>query len=967
MERRKFTREFKREGRLMMRQGVAFLREITQNATTDERTIFAAGRLRFVLEILKPGKTPEEVASEMAPVIVAYLGSDRFELQPLFDEADVEGVVFLVLAISGVERTLPPDLLYGIASDLRTDLDLISCEPDIGANVFVDPEADPPPGVESAIVDATCWATDETPPDKLWALKNIGVLKAWEISPAKGSGIRIAQPDTGITDHGEVQDANLELGLALNILDGGTNPLDPLKPGTSNPGHGTATGSVAASGEAGDISGAAPKAGLVPIRCIEDVKIFDGSPVAKAVDHAVKIGAHVITMSLGGIWSRSLRKAIRRAVERDIIVVAAAGNCIGLVVWPAAFDDVIAVGGTNIADKKWKGSSTGSKVDFSAPAESVWRADRKQASDPPAKVSGGQGTSFAVALTAGVAALWLAKFGRATVIAEARKRSTNVQELFRSAVRQTARRPARWDSTSLGAGIVNAEALLQLSLSQLSMSKTETIAGDGRGFESALSTVLGPGSFDSRFDWAAHGAEVSSILLADAKVGRNAAEGWTEARAFRRASEGLAGEAAGARDPRIAQLALRSGLAAPALIMAEAPERERLGSLIRRLGSLSQPGTGPESAASIGLETAQARLGEEGREAILKPLTDRLKAGGLKSAATEIDQAREAIDRLHSEGVAARLSDSTTVQLEALVSLTERPALPVSYRHGDAGRRLQTVNANDPALGRFGGFVNLALADLEAERFPSVGRIDGEGIHIGTGFVVGDGLIMTNRHVLESFASPLPKAENPSRWLLHGDATIDFSPAADDAGHRFAITDVVFAGARPILGLPIDYEKLDLALLRVETTNPAGKTLPVPIPLVAAAGLSLKARNLFVIGYPAAPAYLPRDEKGMIRRDVVDRLREIFGLKYGRKYFSPGVVQSIVGQWVFDHDATTLGGNSGSLIGDFGEGLKVIGLHFAGDWLRANHAHSIAEVSKRERAVAALFYADDDGVRGRVR
>lgn len=214
-----------------------------------------------------------------------------------------------------------------------------------------------------------------------------------------------------------------------------------------------------------------------------------------------------------------------------------------------------------------------------------------------------------------------------------------------------------------------------------------------------------------------------------------------------------------------------------------------------------------------------------------------------------------------------------------------------------------------------------------------------------------DGIIMTNRHVAEDIASPVPRAENPTRWLLYANTTIDFSPAADDPELRFAISEVIFAGPQPILGLPIDYRKLDLALLRVERTNAAGKSLPPIAPLVAAAGLSLQARNLFVIGYPAAPTYLPRDEKGSIRRDVVERLREIFGLKYGRKYFSPGVVQASGAGWVFDHDATTLGGNSGSMVGNLGDRLEVIGLHFAGDWLRANHAHSIAEVRQREPRV----------------
>ena len=48
----------------------------------------------------------------------------------------------------------------------------------------------------------------------------------------------------------------------------------------------------------------------------------------------------------------------------------------------------------------------------------------------------------AVALTAGVAALWLERNGRDAVIAEARRRGTTVQNLFRSFIKQTARVPA---------------------------------------------------------------------------------------------------------------------------------------------------------------------------------------------------------------------------------------------------------------------------------------------------------------------------------------------------------------------------------------------------------------------------------------------------------------------------------------------------------------------------------------------
>ena len=48
--------------------------------------------------------------------------------------------------------------------------------------------------------------------------------------------------------------------------------------------------------------------------------------------------------------------------------------------------------------------------------------------------------------------------------------------------------------------------------------------------------------------------------------------------------------------------------------------------------------------------------------------------------------------------------------------------------------------------------------------------------------------------------------------------------------------------------------------------------------------------------------------------------------------------------WVFTHDATTLGGNSGSTAIRVMSPLGVAGLHFGGATLTANFAHSLAAV-----------------------
>jgi hypothetical protein len=212
---------------------------------------------------------------------------------------------------------------------------------------------------------------------------------------------------------------------------------------------------------------------------------------------------------------------------------------------------------------------------------------------------------------------------------------------------------------------------------------------------------------------------------------------------------------------------------------------------------------------------------------------------------------------------------------------------------------------------------------------------------------------MTNRHVLEEFASPLPRADNPRRWQMVRTATIDFSPSGNDSAQKFAVQEVVFAGPQQIHRLPISFAKLDMALVRVETVNGAGMALPKPYRVNGDAGWRGADANLFVVGFPAPPSSVPRDEQGALRHDVIERLREIFGLNYRRKYFSPGLAQAAQA-WVFDHDATTLGGNSGSVVAALSGDLPAVGLHFAGDWLRANHAHDLAAVRAASPGFAAL-------------
>lgn len=103
---------------------------------------------------------------------------------------------------------------------------------------------------------------------------------------------------------------------------------------------------------------------------------------------------------MGGLWSWRLHEAVRFAQKRGVIVLAAAGNCVRFVFWPAAYSEVIAVAACNVLKQPWHGSSRGGAVDVTAPGELVWHAD---ASNLQTRQS--SGTSFAVATTAGLARL----------------------------------------------------------------------------------------------------------------------------------------------------------------------------------------------------------------------------------------------------------------------------------------------------------------------------------------------------------------------------------------------------------------------------------------------------------------------------------------------------------------------------------------------------------------------------------
>jgi subtilisin family serine protease len=185
--------------------------------------------------------------------------------------------------------------------------------------------------------------------------------------------------------------------------------------------------------------------------------------VARAIQHAVDNDCHVISMSLGGLGSEAIEEAVNDAVDRGVIVLAAAGNQVSFVVAPANYPRCIAVAACNVDRRPWRGSAHGKAVAITAPGENVWVAQPARPAESNNRCDPGSGTSYAVAATAGAAALWLAHHGRDTLLDRYRG-SRTLQDVFRELVQQTAARPPQWDPRNYGPGILDVDALLQAPL-----------------------------------------------------------------------------------------------------------------------------------------------------------------------------------------------------------------------------------------------------------------------------------------------------------------------------------------------------------------------------------------------------------------------------------------------------------------------------------------------------------------------
>lgn len=164
-------------------------------------------------------------------------------------------------------------------------------------------------------------------------------------------------------------------------------------------GHGTHVAGVIAQNTPANVL-------IMPVRVFTDEGEAPDSVIVKGIDYAVKNGADVINISLGGYGTTSyLDKAIDYAYSQGVVIVVSAGNkaCDVSHYYPAAFGEVITVGATARNGDHLYFSNTGDFIDVCAPGEKII------SSAPGGSTATKSGTSMAAPFISSAAAMLLAE------------------------------------------------------------------------------------------------------------------------------------------------------------------------------------------------------------------------------------------------------------------------------------------------------------------------------------------------------------------------------------------------------------------------------------------------------------------------------------------------------------------------------------------------------------------------------
>lgn len=306
---------------------------------------------------------------------------------------------------------------------------------------------------------------------------------AWNMDMIDRSEIEVRKPEEKDKIKVAVLDSGMDFSDEVNVID----HIDMV--GDSVPvyfeditGHGTSVSSI--------ISDINPYADIYSVRVLDGNNSASLSSVIQGIEWCIENDMDIINMSFGTKKDSDIfHEVIHRAYQKGILMIAAAGNSdMAGVDYPAAYPEVMAVGGTDSSGEKTEESSVGSEVELVAPGDSVEARGLFNG-----RVVAG-GTSMAAPHVAGVASLiW-------------QEDSTKSAQTVRASLNKSAKDME--DKTKFGNGMLDADDALAI------FSMQDDVAGEDIVYENTekVETYDTSDMVEGKWDKADHKTKVDKAV-----------------------------------------------------------------------------------------------------------------------------------------------------------------------------------------------------------------------------------------------------------------------------------------------------------------------------------------------------------------------------------------------------------------------------------------------------------------------
>ena len=306
------------------------------------------------LSAIGPGTAKAQDASDdgrTGNVIVRFTPAATLsDVATALDSADASAIKTTTLDDVALLRPEPGQSVDATIDALEADPDVLYAEPDYVGD-----------GGPSTERHALCRLSVALSEDRA----------AGGVDATTGSAsVIVAVVDTGVELTDPELDSKITSGpnAGYDFVNSDTDPTD-------DHGHGThVAGTIAAeSNNAVGVAGICWACKIMPVKALNSIGRGSMLDVAAGIDWARTHGATVVNLSLGSTGdSITLHTAVDNAFAAGVVVVGAAGNDGTLgVLYPARYDNAIAVGATDSTDTVASFSNFGPQLDVTAPGVSI--------------------------------------------------------------------------------------------------------------------------------------------------------------------------------------------------------------------------------------------------------------------------------------------------------------------------------------------------------------------------------------------------------------------------------------------------------------------------------------------------------------------------------------------------------------------------------------------------------------------